>query len=59
MLKALQKKTVFESLCNKDYIGEVKKGNSLKIATINNPTISDYTVGSDITYEEVDGSEQK
>ena len=58
MLKALQKKTVFESLCNKDYIGEVKKGNSLKIATINNPTISDYTVGSDITYEEVDGSDQ-
>lgn len=58
VLKALQKKTVFASLCNTDYIGEVKKGNSLKIATIANPTVSEYVKGTDIEYEDIDGAEQ-
>lgn len=58
ILKGLQKKTVFEGLCNKDYIGEVKKGNILKIATVNNPTVSTYTPGTDITYELATGSDQ-
>lgn len=58
MLKALQKKTVFESLCNKDFVGEIKKGNSLKIATVNNPTVSDYTKGGSIEYEEIAGTDQ-
>ena len=57
MLKALQKKTVFESLCNKDYIGEVAKGNKVKIATVKNPSVSSYD-GTDITYEDVDGDSQ-
>lgn len=52
----MQKKTVFENLCNKDFIGDVKKGNALKIATVNNPTVSAYA-GS-IDYEDITGSEQ-
>ena len=58
VLKALQKKTVFESLCNKDYIGEIKKGNKLKIASINNPSVKSYTKGGTITYDEIGGSSQ-
>lgn len=54
----MQKKTVFESLCNKDYIGEIKKGNTLKIATINNPEVKDYTKGGTITYDEIGGTDQ-
>lgn len=59
ILSALQKKTVFEALCNKDFIGEVKNGNALNIATVNNPSVKDYTKGSAITYDEVKGTEQK
>ena len=58
VLNALQKKTVFESLCNKDYAGEIKKGNTLKIATVDNPTVKDYTKGGDIEYEEIEGTDQ-
>ena len=57
VLKALQKKTVFSSLCNTDYIGEVKKGNSLKIASITNPEIKSYVKGADIVYDEIAGEE--
>ncbi|MBQ4014154.1 MAG: hypothetical protein II610_02705 [Treponema sp.] len=57
VLKALQKKTVFSSLCNSDYIGEIAKGNKLKIATVNNPAVKDYVKGTDITYDELAGSQ--
>ena len=58
MLKALQKKTVVEWLCNRNCEGEVKAGNVLKIATVNNPTVSDYTKGGTISYEEITGTDQ-
>lgn len=35
-------------------MGEVKKGNKLKIATVNNPTIKEYE--GEVEYEEVQGS---
>lgn len=59
ILNALQKKTVFESLCNADYIGDVKIGNAVNIATIDNPSVKDYTQGGEIEYDEIEGSEQQ
>lgn len=47
-----------ESLCNKNYEGDVTKGNSVKILTVNNPTVRDYTKGGTITVDDVEGTEQ-
>lgn len=54
----MQKKTVFENLTNKNYEGEIKKGNALKISTVENPTISDYEINKEIEYELLKGEEK-
>ena len=39
----MPKFTVFENECNYQFLGDVKKGRSVKIIGIGRPTIGDYT----------------
>lgn len=48
-LQALDKSLVYAQLFNRDYEGEIKNvGDTVKIGTIGDPTIKDYTVESEI-----------
>jgi hypothetical protein len=52
---ALRKKAVAGNLVNRDYQGEISRmGDSVKITSINDVTIGDYTAHSDITWEDID-----
>lgn len=58
-MKNLQNKTIFASLFNTDYQGQVARaGDKVKIANLTNPTIRTYSQGTDLTYESVTGDEQ-
>ncbi|HVF47284.1 MAG TPA: hypothetical protein VNA17_06950 [Pyrinomonadaceae bacterium] len=55
LLAALDKALVYgqANVCNRDYEGEIKKaGNTVKIASIGNVTIDDYTTNTDISNPE-------
>lgn len=55
ILVALRKKAVAGGLVNRDYEGEIRRmGDSVKITSINDVTIGDYTVHTDIDWEEID-----
>ena len=55
LLVALRKKAVAANLVNRDYEGEIKReGDSVKITSINDVTIGDYTAHNDITWEDID-----
>ena len=55
LLRNLNEATVAGSLCNRDYEGEVRRrGDSVKITSITQPTIGSYTSYSDITWEDID-----
>jgi len=55
ILVALRKKAVAGGLVNRDYEGEIRRaGDSVKITSINDVTIGDYTAHSDITFEDID-----
>ena len=55
LLRNLNEATVAGSLCNRDYEGEVRRvGDSVKITSITQPTIGDYTSYSDISWEDID-----
>lgn len=48
MLPLLKESLVYGNLFNQDYIGEVSKGNALKIASVGSVTIEDYTRYDDL-----------
>lgn len=55
LLVALRKAHVTANLVNRDYEGEIKRqGDSVKITSINDVTIGDYTAHTDITVEDID-----
>jgi hypothetical protein len=55
ILVALRKKAVAAGLVNRDYQGEIARmGDSVKITSISDVTIGNYTAGSDITWEDID-----
>lgn len=55
ILVALRKKAVAGQLVNRDYEGEIRRmGDSVKITSINDVTVSDYTAHNDITWEDID-----
>lgn len=54
LLVALRKNQVAASLVNRDYEGEIsRQGSTVKISSIDDVTIGDYTSHNDITVEEV------
>lgn len=53
ILTNLSKTAVGAAICNRDYEGDARTGDSVKITSITDPTISTYD-GSDMTPEDVD-----
>lgn len=59
ILLTLRKKLVFGMLANRDYEGDIAQaGDTVHIASFNDPTISDYTKNGTITWETLTDSEQ-
>jgi hypothetical protein len=55
LLVALRKSAVAGNLVNRDYEGEIRRqGDSVKITSINDVTIGNYTAHTDITVEDLD-----
>lgn len=55
LLVALRKNHVAAAICNRDYEGEIRQqGDSVKITSVNRPTIGTYTPHTDITVEDID-----
>jgi hypothetical protein len=55
LLVSLRKAHVAGNLVNREYEGEIKReGDTVKITSINDVTIGDYTAHSDITVEDID-----
>jgi hypothetical protein len=55
LLVALRKNAVAGGLVNRDYEGEIRReGDTVKITSINDVTIGDYTAHNDITWEDID-----
>lgn len=53
ILTNLSKTAVANAVCNRDYEGDASVGDSVKITSITDPTITAYT-GSDMTPEDID-----
>lgn len=61
LLKALEKALVYgqAGVVNRDYEGEIsQRGDSVKIASISDPTVDDYVKDTDITAEALTDAEQ-
>ena len=59
ILVALSRTAVGAGICNRDYEGDItRSGDSVKITNFVDPTISSYTVHTDITIEDVDDATQ-
>jgi hypothetical protein len=53
----LDKALVYSNLVNRDYEGDIRnQGDTVKINQIGDITVNNYTKGSNITYESVDGT---
>lgn len=57
ILANLSKTAVAAGICNRDYEGDASVGDSVKITTITDPTITPYT-GADMTPEDIDDGTQ-
>ena len=53
ILTAFDRATVFGGLCNRDFEGDAQLGQTVKINTVGDPTISSYAAGGTLTYEEI------
>jgi hypothetical protein len=59
ILMALRRNAVAEAIVNRDYEGDVARmGDSVKITSIADPSIDDYTAHTDITVEDIDDAGQ-
>lgn len=59
LLQSLEKNFVYGNLVNHDYEGEITgQGSSVKINQIGDITVKDFTDGTPITVQDVDGSQQ-
>lgn len=59
ILTQLSTKHVAKAVCNTDYEGEIRNGgDSVKITSFTDPTISTYTAHSDLTIEDIDDTSQ-
>ena len=57
LLEHLDKALVYGNLVNRDYEGDIRnQGDTVKINQIGDITVNNYTKGSNITYESVDGT---
>lgn len=57
LLEHLDKALVYGNLVNRDYEGDIRnQGDMVKINQIGDITVNNYTKGSNITYESVDGT---
>lgn len=55
LLVSLRKNAVAGGLVNRDYEGEIRReGDTVKITSVNDVTIGDYTAHNDITWEDID-----
>lgn len=60
LLESLKKRLVFaaESVCNRDYVGDIESfGDTVHIASVTDPTVTAYTVDTDITIQALTDSE--
>jgi len=58
ILRNLEKASVFASLLNRDYEGELKFGNVVKIPTVDPVSVKTYEKGTPIVYDDITGSTQ-
>lgn len=59
LLRNLQKASVYASLCNRDYEGDIaQKGDTVKINGIGPVTVGSYTKDTDITFETLNDANQ-
>jgi len=59
ILKAFEKAFVYASLVNRNYEGEISgPGDRVRIATMNNVAVRTYVKGTDITFDDLDGTYQ-
>lgn len=57
LLAHLDKALVYGNLCNRDYEGDIRNyGDTVKINQIGNVEVKDYTKGTPITVDEIDGT---
>ena len=57
ILQNLSRVSVASAVCNRDYEGDTTIGDSVKITSITDPTISTYS-GADLTLEDIDDATQ-
>jgi hypothetical protein len=57
-LRNLEKASIFGSLLNRDYEGELKFGNVVKIPTVDPVSVKTYEKGTPIEYDAITGSTQ-
>jgi len=57
-LRNLEKASVWASLLNRDYEGELKYGNVVKIPTVDPVSVKTYEKGTAIIYDDITGSTQ-
>jgi len=58
VLTAFDRATVLAQLCNRDFEGDAQLGNTVKINSVSDPTISSYTAGGTLTYEDANTAAQ-
>lgn len=58
ILTAFDRATVLVGLCNRDFEGDAQMGNTVKINSVSDPTISSYAAGGTLTYEDANTAAQ-
>lgn len=58
VLTAFDRATVLAGLCNRDFEGDAQLGNTVKINSVSDPTISSYAAGGTLTYEDANTAAQ-
>lgn len=59
LLAAFERKTVFASLCNRDYEGDARLGGTVIINTVGTPVVSEYDPEVPITYDDLSATGQE
>jgi hypothetical protein len=58
VLTAFDRATILVGLCNRDFEGDAQLGNTVKINSVSDPTISSYAAGGTLTYEDANTAAQ-
>jgi len=58
VLAAFDRATIFAGLCRREFEGDAQLGNTVKINTVSDPTISSYAASGTLTYEDANTAAQ-